>query len=372
MISEQTINSVKNRVDILDIIGQFIKLKKQGANHLGNCPFHAEKTSSFTVSPARQIYKCFGCGASGDAIKFIQQHEKKSYPEAIEWLASHYHIAIELQEETPEKKQARETAQSQKDLFHQVTQYAITKYHQNLTTHNSQLSTINYLTARGISPETIQFWQIGHAPDDWQFLTQDIINKNYYEPAKTLGLVSEKNGKVYDFFRNRITIPIHDHNGNAIGLGCRWLPTGNKEIDDQQAKYINSKESLIYQKSKVLFGLYQAIQSKAFRHPVIHNADLYCYLVEGYFDVITLHNYGFQNTVAPCGTALTEDHIKLLKRYINHMVLIRDTDAAGKKAMQRDIDLLLAADFHVSVVDLPTAKDIDEYARNYAKDFEPG
>lgn len=369
MIKQSTIQAVKDRMDIIDVLSQFVKLKKRGANHIACCPFHAEKTESFTVSPAKQIYKCFGCGVSGDAINFIIEHEKKSYPEAIQWLADYYHITVEIEEETPEKKQARETAQNQKQLLQTVAQYAADKYQNNLL--SSPLADgASYLKERGITEQTIQFWGLGHAPADWQYLTHDIIAKEMYQPAKQLGLIKENNGKVFDFYRERITIPLHDHNGNIAGIAGRLLPETEQTTDPKSEirnpKYINPPESPLYNKSKILYGLAQAIQAKAFHRSTWVNEAPYCYLVEGYFDVISMHEKFFQNTVATSGTALTEEHIKLLKRHVNHIVLLRDTDTAGHKAALRDIDLLLHADMRVEVIHLPTSKDIDEYARNYA------
>lgn len=367
MIKATTIQAVKDRMDIIDITSQFLKLKKRGANSIACCPFHAEKTESFTVSPAKQIYKCFGCGKSGDAITFIIEHEKKTYPEAIEWLASHYHIAVEIEEETPEKKEAREKAKDQKALYQSIIQFAADKYHNNLLSAKSeQLKASSYLTDRGITEETIQFWGIGHAPEQWQYISSDIISRGWYEHAKQLGLIKTHDGKTFDFYRNRITIPLHDHNGNIIGIAGRLLPVAQQDAQSVQPKYINPAESILYNKSKILFGLDKAITAKAFQKPCVQNGEIFAYLVEGYFDVISLHEKGFPNTVATCGTALTEDHIKLLKRYVNHIVLLRDTDPAGITAASKDIDHLLKADFRVSTIQLPTAKDIDEYARNYA------
>jgi DNA primase len=380
MISPQTIQQVKDRVDILDILHDYIKLKKQGANYLGICPFHAEKSPSFTVSPAKQIYKCFGCGKTGGAINFIMEHDKKTYPQTIEILATRYNIAIQIEEETPEKKEAREKAQSQKDWYHEILQYTVTKYHQNLIT-NIQAPAYQYLKEkRQFTEETIHFWQLGAAPEAWQYLTDDIIKKEWYQPAKDLGLVSEKEGKVFDFFRNRIIIPIHDHHGNIAGITAREIPISQQStVDSQQPsvdsrpssvvktpKYLNSKESLIFNKSKILFGLHQAIQARAFKPPFAHNEEPYCYLVEGNADVITLHECGFQNAVATCGTSLTEHHIRLLKQHVNYVVIIPDTDASGHTAAQKNVDHLLSADMRVEVLTLPTAKDIDEYIRQYA------
>jgi DNA primase len=360
MISQQTINAVKDRMDIFDIVSQHVKLQKHGANFLGLCPFHAEKTGSFTVSSAKQIYKCFGCGKSGDAIKFIQEHEKKDFPEAIVSLAQHYNIPVEYREETEEQKKQREQTVDQKQLLRSAVSFALQKY-QTLLTNTPQQNgeAWKYLIERDITEEAAQFWGLGHAPDLWHFISAGMIENNFYQPALDAGLIKTKDGKAFDFYRARIIIPIHDHRGDLAGIAGRLLPPSFSGSEQQTAKYLNPQESVLYNKSKILFGLHQAILAKAFNKTDGAPA----YLCEGYFDVISMHEEGIQTAVATCGTALTEDQIKLLKRYTNHVVVLRDKDAAGNKAAMKDIDLLLHSRMITEVVEVPEGKDIDEYIR---------
>ncbi|HRH59642.1 MAG TPA: DNA primase [Chitinophagaceae bacterium] len=366
LIKEETIQAIKDRTDIADIIMQFVKLKKHGANLIGLCPFHNEKSGSFTVSPQRQIYKCFGCGRSGDAISFIQEHDKKTYPEAIEWLGSYYNIAIELQEEEPGAKEKREAVKNQKELLINALQLAQDKYTDALLKNTTALT---YLHERGITDEVMQFWGIGYAPDEWQFISHDIINRNLYQPGIDAGIIKTKDGKTYDFLRNRITIPIHDAAGNLVALAGRWLPTGDTAKDDAHAKYLNTCESIAYKKSEVLFGMYQALQAKAFKK------ENCAFLTEGYFDVISMHEAGAQNTVAPCNSMMTDAQLKLLQRHTDHFIFLIE-DEASQTAVSKSINECLRNRIAVEIISLykkekkdgkeKTIKcDADEYARQW-------
>ncbi len=352
MISQQTIDNIRNHIVLSDVIGQLIKLKKHGANYTGCCPFHDEKTPSFVVSPAKEIYKCFGCGKSGDAFTFLMQHEHKTYPEAIEWLANYYNITIDY--EHTDKNSPPTGGDGGKAEMQLVTQYAHDKYTEALRNLPADAAAIQYLQQRGYDKDRTEAWSLGFAPDDWKFITTPLINMGKYQPALECGLIRTNNGSNYDFMRGRIIIPIHNHNGILIGLAGRLLnspPAGG----DGGAKYLNPPESLLYNKKKVWYGLWQA--QKAIRETG------FAYIVEGYFDVQAMHDAGMINTIAPCGTAIDILQLKFLKRYCNHLVLATDGDSAGQKAMLKTIDLCLQLDFKTQVLALPDAMDPDEYIR---------
>ncbi len=356
MIKASSIQAVRDATDIVDVISSLVKLDR---NRNACCPFHSEKSPSFHVSPAKQIYKCFGCGASGDAIKFIQQHEKLDFIQAIEWLAKFYNIALEL-EDPQQQARIQKTLDAKKELS-AIVEFAYKKYCENAACDTPARA---YWNERGYTDEIAERWGFGYAPDSFDFLTHTLINNGKYQPATESGILNESNGKVYDFYRNRLIIPIYDVYGNVTGLAGRWLPTGDAEADKTAAKYYNPKDSLLYNKSKTWFGLYQAITAKAFAKekdgtiPAAH-------LVEGYFDVISWHEKEVYSTIAACGTAITEDHVKLLKRHTNHVVLVGDPDSAGFASMLKAIDLFLAADFKVEVIELPDEQDPHDFAINW-------
>lgn len=344
MISQNTILTLRNHISLSDIIGQFVKLKKHGANYLGLCPFHSEKTGSFTVSPAKEIYKCFGCGKSGDAFSFIMAHEKKSFTEAAEWLANYYNIIIEYDQQS--QQEAQETKDMRQEMLG-VTAWAQEKYTTMLAQLPADAAAVQYLQGRSYDEERTKSWSLGFAPDDWKFITTPLINMGKHAPAVNCGLIQTKDGKNWDFYRNRITIPLHDHNGILVGIAARTLPGG------EGAKYLNPCESLLYNKKKVWYGLWQA--QKAIREAG------FAYIVEGYFDVHAMHDNELLNTIAPCGTGIDLLQLKFLKRFTNHLVLATDGDEAGQKAMLKTIDLCLQLDFKTQVLALPGKMDPDEY-----------
>jgi DNA primase len=351
MIKQETIDLVRSRADIVDVIGSRLKLKRAGSSMMACCPFHGEKTPSFHVWQKSQQFKCFGCGESGDAISFLMKHEKLQFAEAIEQLAGQYNISIEYDEVQ------RQEAQEKKDKkaeMQQVLDFAWKHYHKGLMALPEDAAAKQYLMKRHIDNDMMHKWGLGYAPMDFKHLTTPLINMGKYEPAVDAGVVNTKDGKSYDFLVNRIVIPVHDVNGRLVTLAGREVPGSGKET----AKYLNGRESLLYSKSKVLYGLYQAVNSKAI------DAAGFAYMVEGYFDVISLHEAEVQNALAPCGTAITMEQASFLKRYTSHIVLMQDADKAGVKSMLKAIDLFLSLDFKVEVVELPAKMDPDEYVRH--------
>lgn len=349
MIAQTTIDAIRNHVDIAAIIGGFIKLKKQGANYTGCCPFHNEKTPSFVVSPAKDMYKCFGCGKSGDAFTFIIEHERKTYPEAIEWLANHYNLTIEYDQQTQQQSQETKDAKAEMQA---ITTWAQQQYAAALRNLPPDADAVQYLESRGYNQKRTESWGLGYAPQEWKFIATPAINLGKYQAALQCGLIQTKNGNSFDFYRHRIIIPIHDHNGLMVGMAGRSLPS---ETGQQEAKYLNPVESPLYNKKNIWYGLWQA--QKAIRKSGS------VYIVEGYFDVQEMQDAGILNTIAPCGTAIDVLQLKFLKRYCNHIILATDGDAAGRKAMLKTIDLALQLDFKTQVLELPDGKDPDEYIR---------
>lgn len=340
-LSDQTITEVKNRIDIAEVISHFISVKKNAAS----CPFHDEKTASFHIHPAKNIFKCFGCGKGGDAISFVMEYEKKSYIEAIEWLASFYNVSVDYDSNyDPVKEQEAKDALTE---LRSVVKFAHNKYQEEINRHPDA---IDYLTGRNINAEKIAEWGLGFAPDDYRFITPALVNMGKLTDAVGAGISITKEGKNYDFYRNRIIIPIHDHRGELVGLAGRILPGNYK-----QAKYFNPVESLIYKKPQIWYGLYQAITAKAFKDTN------YVYVVEGYFDVIAMHEAGCFNTVAACGTEISDGQIKMLMRYAKHVVLLLDGDKAGTDKALKHVDNFLRLGCKVEVVELPDGKDPAEY-----------
>lgn len=350
MITNDSIQLVRDRVDIIDIVGHFVQIKKRGSNFIGNCPFHNEKTPSFNVNPARGIYKCFGCGEAGDAIQFVQSHEKFSFIEAIKWIADFYHIEIEESESNPDFAIHRHKEESLRIIFDFAAQY----FHESLLhSESGKIIGLSYFKERGFSEDTIDEFQLGYADESWQNFYDAAIKKGFNkELLIESGLVTEKNDKIYDTYRGRVIFPIMSNTGKVVGLGGRILNTQVKA-----PKYINSHESPIYNKSKILYGLYQARNE-------IKNLDE-CILVEGYTDVISLFQRGIKNVVASSGTALTEGQLKLIKNISKNLVIIYDGDAAGIKAAVRGMQLALKENMNISIVLLPENEDPDSYIKKY-------
>ena len=345
MITQETIGKILDEADIVDVIADFLPLKKRGANFLGNCPFHDEKTDSFTVSKQKGIYKCFGCGAAGNAVKFVMEYSQMNYPEALKYLAEKYKIEVEETEQTSEEKEKR----AETDSLKIVNNFANDHFKENLfKSEEGQTIGMAYFKERGLRENTIERFELGYSIDKMDYFTKIAVGKQYdLEYLKTLGLTS-KNG--YDFYRGRVIFPIHSVNGKVIGFGARTL-----KKDKKTAKYFNSPENPIYSKGKVLYGLYQAKKSIAKEDE--------CFLVEGYTDVISMSQAGIENVVASSGTALTEGQIRLIKRFTSNITMLYDGDAAGMKAAFRGIDLILAQDMNVKVVQLPDGEDPDSFAQ---------
>ena len=351
MIPKQTIDEIFETAIIEDVVGEFVPLKKRGANFLGNCPFHNEKTPSFTVSPAKGIYKCFGCGKAGNSVNFIMEHEHYSYPEALKFIARKYNIEIEEEELTDEQKEAADERES----LYIVSNYAANYFKKQLhESDEGKAIGLSYFLERGFREDIIDKFQLGYNPDAWTAFTDEAEkvghNLKYLDKS---GLSIVKGDKKFDRFKGRVIFPIHNLSGRVLGFGGRILKS-----DDKAAKYLNSPESDIYSKSKVLYGIYYAKKA-------ITQEDI-CYLVEGYTDVISLYQSGVENVVSSSGTSLTEGQIRLIKRFTPNITILFDGDVAGIKASFRGIDMILQEGMNVRVVLFPDGEDPDSYAKNHA------
>ena len=353
MITPQTIQQITSRIDIIDVVGEFVKLKKRGTNYLGNCPFHNEKSPSFTVSPAKEIYKCFGCGKSGNTITFLMEHEKYSYVEALRWLAARYNIEIEETETSPAQKIAQQTADSLYAINHFAMEFFTKQY---WDTEAGETIAQSYMQHRGFLRPIVQKFKIGYNPSDRDSLAKALI-QNQFNPelfART-GLVVERDGGWQDNYRDRIIFPIHNTTGKIIGFGARQIAK-----NDRSPKYINTPENEIYIKSKILYGSY-------FARTAIDKANE-CLLVEGYTDVVSLHQAGIENVVASGGTSLTIDQLRLVKKYTQNLTIIYDGDAAGVKAALRGLDMALEEGLNVQLVLIPDNEDPDSYVNKVGPD----
>ncbi|MBX3253682.1 MAG: DNA primase [Chitinophagaceae bacterium] len=348
MISQHTIEQILSRIDVIDIVGSFVKLKKRGTNYLGLCPFHNEKTPSFTVSPAKEIYKCFGCGKSGNSISFLMEHEKYSYVEALRWLANRYNVEIEETETSPAYKEAQQKA----DSLYIINNFA-QKFFSDmlLNTEEGQDIALSYLKERGFNDAVIEKFQLGYCSRQRDAFAKAAAEAQY-NPEFLLksGLVVTRDEQLVDNYRDRIIFPVHNQTGKIIGFGARIIGK-----NDRAPKYINTPENEIYIKSKILYGSYFARQA-------IDRADE-CLLVEGYTDVISLHQAGIENVVASGGTSLTPDQLRLVKKYTNNLTIIYDGDSAGIKAALRGLDLALEEGLNVQLVLIPDKEDPDSYVK---------
>jgi DNA primase len=348
MISPESIQQILSRLDIVEVIGGFVKLKKRGTNWLGLCPFHHEKTPSFTVSPSKEIYKCFGCGKSGNAVSFVMEHEKYSYPEALKWLAAKYNVEIEETFRTDEQKQQVLTADSL-FIINEFAQKFFT--HALLDTEEGRDIGLAYFRERGFREDIIRKFQLGYSPEQKDAFTTEAIARQYNpELLVRAGLIVNRPGSAgyTDNYRGRVIFPVHNHSGKVLGFGARVIKS-----NDKAPKYINTPENEIYVKSKILYGSYFARQA-------IDKADE-CLLVEGYTDVISLHQAGIENVVASGGTSLTLDQLRLVKKYTGNLTIIYDGDAAGIKAALRGLDLALEEGLNVKLVLIPDKEDPDSY-----------
>ena len=353
MITPQTIQQITSRIDIIDVVGEFVKLKKRGTNYLGNCPFHNEKSPSFTVSPAKEIYKCFGCGKSGNTITFLMEHEKYSYVEALRWLAARYNIEIEETETSPAQKIAQQTADSLYAINHFAMEFFTKQYWE---TEAGETIAQSYMQHRGFLRPIVEKFKIGYNPSERDSLAKALI-QNQFNPelfART-GLVVERDGGWQDNYRDRIIFPIHNTTGKIIGFGARQIAK-----NDRSPKYINTPENEIYVKSRILYGSY-------FARTAIDKANE-CLLVEGYTDVVSLHQAGIENVVASGGTSLTIDQLRLVKKYTQNLTIIYDGDAAGVKAALRGLDMALEEGLNVQLVLIPDNEDPDSYVNKVGPD----
>lgn len=354
MISRDTITKIMDYARIEDVVGDFVNLKRAGSNMKGLCPFHDEKTPSFSVSPAKNIYKCFGCGAAGDPLKFVMEHEKMSYPDALRYLAAKYRIEVE-EINVPQEDKEQETL---RESLYIVMKYAADFYHKTLLeTDEGQAVGWSYFNSRGFSERTIDAFQLGYAPESYDALYQAAIKDSYQQTMlEQAGLIRIKEGRnPYDFFRARVMFPIHNLAGKVVAFGGRIMTK-----DPKQPKYINTAETEIYTKGQLVYGIYQAKAE-------IRKQDV-CYLVEGYTDVISLYQAGIANVVASSGTALTVEQVRLIRRFTFNVVLLYDGDAAGIKAAIRGVDIMLEEGMNVKVVVLPDGEDPDSYVKAHGTD----
>ncbi|MCA8830025.1 DNA primase [Hymenobacter pini] len=354
-IPKETVDQILHYADIVEVVGDFVSLKRKGQNMWACCPFHHEKSPSFSVAPAKGLYKCFGCGKAGGVVQFIMDIEGTSYVEALKYLAKKYGIDVQEEEKTPEQQ----LAQNEKDSQFIISNWAKDHYHHLLlNTDEGQGIGLSYLRQRGLNQTTIKTFELGYSLDQWDDLLKSATAAGYEQKyLEKTGLVirreddqGQDTGRRYDRFRGRVMFPIHNVSGRVIGFGARTL-----KPNDKTAKYLNSPESEIYHKSDVLYGLYQARQA-------IRSEEV-CYLVEGYLDVLSLHQGDIKNVVASSGTSLTDGQIRLIKRYTDNVTVLYDGDAAGIRASLRGIDMLLEGGLNVRVVLFPDGDDPDSYIR---------
>lgn len=336
---------------IEEVIGEFVSMKRRGSNYVACCPFHEEKTPSFSVSPAKGLYKCFGCGESGNAVGFLMKHERYTYPEALRWLANKYHIEVEEEQLTEEQKERN----NERDALFHVSEFA-QKYFASLLYDDEMGKAVglSYFHSRGLTDKVIKDFGLGYCLDKWEDFTSHALKNGYSDNVlqKTGLTIYKEDGKKYDRFRGRVMFPIYSVSGRVLGFSGRVL---GKE--KQAAKYVNSPDSEIYNKSHILYGLYQAKNAIARQDK--------CYLVEGNIDVISMYQSGVENTVASCGTSLTIEQVRLMRRYTKNVTVLYDGDKAGIKAAFRAVNMLFEEGLHVRVVLFPDGEDPDSYAQKY-------
>ena len=348
MIDRSTIEKILDAAQIVDVVQEFVPLKKRGVNLLGLCPFHNEKTPSFTVSPSKGIFKCFGCGKGGNSVNFIMEHEHLSYPEALKYLARKYHIEIEERELTIEDIEK----QNERESMLVLSAYAGRQFKENLFNTDEGISVgLTYFKERGFRHDTLKKFDIGYSFERRDALSKKAVEDGYKpEFLIKTGLSIQHEDKIFDRFSGRVIFPIHSLSGQVLGFGGRILRS-----DQKTAKYLNSPESEIYHKSKIVYGIFQA--RKAITH------DDRCYLVEGYTDVLSLHEVDIENVVASSGTSLTQEQVRLIKRFTQNITILYDGDEAGIKASIRGIDLVLEEGMNVKIVLLPDKEDPDSYSK---------
>jgi DNA primase len=353
MIDRPTIERILDAAQIVDVVQEFVPLKKRGVNYLGLCPFHNEKTPSFTVSPAKEIFKCFGCGKVGNSVNFVMEHEHLTYPEALKYLARKYHIDViekELSREELDKQNERESLLV-------VTSYASQQFTKNLFQTDEGISiALTYFRQRGFRQDTLKKFEVGYSIEKRDAFSRKALEDGYKQDflVKT-GLSIQHEDHLFDRFSGRVMFPIHSLSGQVLGFGGRILKT-----DPKSAKYLNSPESEIYHKSRILYGIYQARKS-------ISQTDK-CFLVEGYTDVMSLHEAGIENVVASSGTSLTQEQVRLIKRFTRNITILYDGDEAGIKASIRGIDLVLEEGMNVKIVLLPDKEDPDSWSKKISNE----
>jgi DNA primase len=351
MITQRSIEAVLSAANIVDVIGSEVPLKKSGVNHKGCCPFHNEATPSFMVNEVKQIFKCFGCGEGGNVVAYLMKKNRMTFPEAITELGKRYGVEVEREKEDDETIAKRATEEKQKEAILYINEMAARFFASQLPAASEAME---YLQSR-LHDDDIAAWHLGWAPEGWDNLLNHFREKGVKEEAfLATGLIreSEKTGKLYDFFRNRVMFPIHNLAGRVIGFAGRIIEPGSKE-----PKYINSPETLVYNKSSVLYGLQHAYNS-------LRSADR-CFLVEGYTDVIAMHRGNITNTLAACGTSVTDEHLRLIGRFTKHIHLVGDGDKAGLKSMARAGEMAIKLGMSVHCTVLPQGQDPYDIIKHY-------
>jgi DNA primase len=354
MIDQDTIRRIIDASNIVDVVSEFVSLKKRGTNYFGCCPFHNEKTPSFSVSPSKNLYKCFGCGKGGNSVNFVMEHEQMSYPEALKYLAQKAHIEIKETEFTQEEQERHDDRESMMVL----NEYAKNTFMRAMTENDEGRAVgYKYFKERGFNEETIKAYELGYCLADRKWFTETASRNGYKQKyLVSTGLsIQREDGSIFDRFSSRVMFPIHNLTGKVIGFGGRVLDARTKGVN---VKYMNSPQSEVYDKSRSLYGIYQA---KA----TIVKKDK-CFLVEGYTDVLSMHQSGITNVVASNGTALTTDQIRLIHRFTPNITVLYDGDSAGIHAALRGIDMILAEEMNVKVLLLPDGEDPDSFARNHS------
>ena len=353
MIKQKSIDSVMAAVRIEEVVGDFVSLRKQGQDYVGICPFHDDKNPSMHVSPRLGIYKCFVCDAAGNPVKFLMEHEKMSYPEAIEYLAKKYGIPLEYERTESDEERQQRTLRESLMIVNEFAQKYFMEQLRN--TEEGKLMGMAYLKERGFMDATIDKFGLGYCPDGWDNFTKAALEKGYKEEYLIeLGLTGKsQSGKLYDIYRGRVIFPIHNDAGKVIGFGGRILKKDGKD----PRKYVNSRENTIYHKSDTLYGIY-------FAKNAIHKQQN-VYLVEGYTDVISMHESGVENVVASSGTSLTQGQIRMITKRTQNITVLYDGDMAGIKASMRGIDMLLEQGLKIRVCLLPDGEDPDSFAKKH-------
>jgi len=353
VIDRQTIDRILDAAEIVEVIQEFVPLKKRGVNYLGLCPFHNEKTPSFTVSPSKEIFKCFGCGKVGNSVNFIMEHEHLTYPEALKYLAKRYHIEViekERSQEEIEKENERESLLV-------ITNYASRQFTENLFNSDEGISVgLAYFKERGFRQNTLKKFEVGYSFEQRDSFSKKALEDGYRQDllVKT-GLTIQHEDRIFDRFSGRVMFPIHSLSGQVLGFGGRIL-----KAEPKSAKYLNSPESEIYHKSRIVYGIYQARKAITLEDR--------CYLVEGYTDVMSLHEANIENVVASSGTSLTQEQVRLIKRFTQNITILYDGDPAGIKASLRGIDLVLEEGMNVRIVLLPEGEDPDSYSKKVSNE----